>query len=284
MSMHDSFYCYANPHQPQSMETALRLAQMLCNRSAAMYGEGWLAANCPAILPMPPEEMPGSLRAVIAVGGDGTLLRIAPLAAQKDIPLLGIHTGHVGFLMRGDAGHLDALADALLAPAYAEDCCALLQCDVLGQTHFALNDIAVTRGEHPGVMTMDVFADGERLFSPHGDGVVISTPLGATAYALAAGGPVVRPDTPCLLVTPLCVRELLLRPVVLPSSAQLTLRVPATPRHALHLAVDGQTLLPLTEDTTLTLHISSLCARLIRLEQPRFFDTLRKKQAQWNET
>ena len=125
-------------------------------------------------------------------------------------------------------------------------------------------------------------ADGETVFSAHGDGVVVSTPLGCTAYGLSAGGPVVRPDAKCLMITPLCARELLLRPVILPLSAHVTLLAHGSERRRLQLAIDGQTLLPVTQEARVTLRRAKEKLRLIRPGPVRFFDTLRIKQMDWN--
>ncbi|MDO5327379.1 MAG: hypothetical protein Q4G00_11760, partial [Clostridia bacterium] len=150
------------------------------------------------------------------------------------------------------------------------------------QSYLALNDLALTRGEHPGVIEVSIFADGEEVFCAHGDGAVVSTPLGATAYGLSAGGPIVRHDAQCLMVTPLCARELLLRPVILPLGAHITLRAHGRERRRLQLAIDGQTLLPVTHEAEVEIALASDRVRMILPGPPHFFDTLRKKQVIWN--
>lgn len=280
--MKPSFFFYANPYQPRSAQAARALAAEAEKRGARVYAEPWLAQEGVG-LEASVEALPGEVRALVALGGDGTLLRCAPAAARQNVPLLGVHTGTVGFLMPGDADRPAELAQLLIQEAYPEDRYPLLRVRCGGKQYLCLNDVSLTRGEHPGVMETVAQADGELVFRAHGDGVVVSTPLGCTAYGLAAGGPVVRPDVGCLMITPLCARELLLRPVILPLSAQVLLWAHGSQRRRFQLAIDGQTLLPITDESQVEISQAEESIRLIRPEPARFFDTLRRKQAIWNQ-
>ena len=280
--MERAFFFYANPYHPRSGEAARALMNRLSPLGARILSDRWLAAQgigeeCP------PEDMPSSCRAMAVFGGDGTLLRAAQYAAPKGVPMLGVHTGTVGFLMPGDPGDPAALAALLTAEEYPTEDCPLLRIRYEGKSYLALNDLAFTRGEHPGVMEIEVRADGEEVFLAHGDGVVVSTPLGCTGYGLSAGGPIVRPDAPCLMITPLCARELLLRPVILPLNAQITLLAHGQARRRLQLAVDGQTLLPVTEEAKVEISLAGERAHLIQPRRHQFFHTLRTKQISWNQ-
>ena len=280
--MNSSFFFYANPYQPHSEEAARALAQTLLSQGAQVYSHAFLAdrgigkeAELSQIAP--------ELRAMVAFGGDGTLLRIAPRAARFSLPLLGVHTGTVGFLMEGDAGKPDETAQLLLQNEYHLSPCPMLEIEYENERYLALNDVSLTRGEHPGVIEVSVWADEEMIYSSHGDGMLLSTPLGSTAYCLAAGGPIVRPDTPCLIVTPLCSRELLQRSVVLPQDAKIALRAHGRTRRRLQLAIDGQILLPVTAEADLHISLAPEKLQLIALQPRHFFSTLRKKQAHWNQ-
>ena len=279
--MKKGFYFYANPYRPRSVEVTRSLCAFFEARGEHIYTEDWLAEQGIGVRAELTEIAP-DLRAVAAIGGDGTLLRVAPIAAKARLPLLGIHAGHVGFLMQGDAGDPESVYEALMQPAYTLDAHRLLQVTAGEQSFTVLNDVTVTRGEHPGVIEVQAFADEEWLFTAHGDGAAVSTPLGATAYALAAGGPILRPDTPCVLVTPICAKELLLRPVLLPRDTVVRLRVQGSPRRRLQLSLDGQALLPITTETEIRISPAEEETLLIQMGKPRFFDTLRKKQLLWN--
>ena len=280
--MKQSFYFYANPFQVCNLAAARNLADELQKRGADIYAEDFLSSqgvgkqakfSC----------LPEGIRAIIVFGGDGTLLRVVPEAARQNIPIFGVHTGTIGFLMPGDAENPTETADLLLADAYPLQAHPLLEISFENQRYLALNDLSLNRGEHPGVVETILSADGEMLFRAHGDGVVISTPLGSTGYGLSAGGPIVRPDTRCLLVTPLCARELLLRPVILPLESKITLQAHGRSRRRLQLAIDGQILLPITQEATVEISLAREKLQLIAPDCHHFFATLRKKQAIWNQ-
>ena len=279
--MEQIFSFYANPYQPQSIIAARELQDTLMRQGAAILSDEWLASQGVG-RPCRQDALPAGVRAMAVFGGDGTLLRAAQYAAPQGIPMLGVHTGTVGFLMPGNPRDTEALAALLLREEYPVQACPLLRICYEGQSYLALNDLAFTRGEHPGVMELKVLADGEEIFTAHGDGAVVSTPLGCTGYGLSAGGPIVRPDAPCLMITPLCARELLLRPVILPLSARITLLAHGQARRRLQLAVDGQTLLPVTEEARVEISLAEEKARLIQPRPHSFFDTLRRKQVDWN--
>lgn len=280
--MRSAFYFYANPYQAQSALAARALAEAVQALGGKVYAEPWLTAQtggetCEI------EQMPKDVRAMVVLGGDGTLLRAAPEAAKRRLPVLGVNTGTVGFLMRGRADQPMEAAELLLRDTYPIVAYPLLEIDYEGKTYLAVNDLALTRGEHPGVIEVSAFADGENVFCAHGDGAVISTPLGATAYGLSAGGPIVRHDAPCLLLTPLCARELLLRPVVLPLSARITLLAHGRERRRLQLAIDGQVLLPVTHEAQVETRLAQEQIHMIQPGPACFFDTMRRKQAVWNQ-
>lgn len=281
--MEKGFYFYANPFRPRSIEAARLIFAYFKAQGIPVFSESWLAekgVGSAAEL----EEAAPKIRAVAALGGDGTLLRIAPRAAKLHLPLLGIQAGNVGFLMQGNADDPGSIFRILTKDSYPLSCHRLLQAEVNGESYFVLNDVSLTRGEHPGVMETSVYADGEWVFTAHGDGVVVSTPLGATAYTLAAGGPVLRPDLNCTLITPLCARELLLRPVVMPQSAKILVRVQGSQRRRYQLSLDGQILLPVTDQTDIRITPAQEQVMLIQTEAAGFFETLRMKQRQWNQS
>ena len=280
--MQPSFYFYANPYQARGADAALALSEAIKARGGRVFADPWLSelgAGEACALP----DLPDGVLALVAFGGDGTLLHIVQETLDRDLPLLGVNTGTVGFLMNGRADDAPRTAEKLMTGAFTVRRYPLLRIQYEDKAYFALNDLSLTRGEHPGVIEVQVLADGETVFCAHGDGAVVSTPLGATAYGLSAGGPVIRPDAACLLAVPLCARELLLRPVILPLGTEVTLLAHGRDRRRLQLAVDGQILLPVTQEARVTVSLADKQAQLIQLEKTGFFDTLRKKQAVWNQ-
>ena len=280
--MKQAFYFYANPYQPSSEAAARALYECLLAQGAKVYSLPWLAQKGVGT-EMDEYALSDDIRAMVAFGGDGTLLRAAPLAARLGLPLMGVHTGTVGFLMHGDKKKPQETARLLLAQAYPLQVYPMLRVRFWQEEYLALNDVSLTRGEHPGIIRVQVEADGERVFCAHGDGAVISSPLGATAYLLASGGPIVRPDVKCLLASPICARELLLRPVVLPLEAKVTMAAQGDERRRLQLAIDGQILIPVEKEIRVEVEQAAETLMLLAPDTNRFFQTLRLKQRLWNQ-
>ncbi len=280
--MRPSFYFYANPYQLRGADAALALAAAIRDRGGQVYTDQWLSdRGVGSVCSL--AEIPDDVQALVAFGGDGTLLHTVQKTLDRELPLLGVNTGTVGFLMNGRADDPQGTAEKLISGAFDIRRYPLLRIRYDEKEYFALNDLSLTRGEHPGVIEVQALADGETVFCAHGDGAVVSTPLGATAYGLSAGGPVIRPDAACLLLTPLCARELLLRPVILPLGTNVTLLAHGRDRRRLQLAIDGQILLPVTQEARVEIGLAEKQVKLIQIEINRFFDTLRKKQAVWNQ-
>ncbi|MBR1585827.1 MAG: NAD(+)/NADH kinase [Clostridia bacterium] len=278
--MKPAFFFYANPYQPRGIIAAQALAASLSRRACDVYTEPWLARQG---VGRAADHVPDGVQALVAFGGDGTLLRAVSGAIAGGVPLFGVNAGTVGFLMDGSADQPEETADMLLQGRYRLAHCPLLAAQYEGKRYLALNDLSLTRGEHPGVIETTVIADGERVLGAHGDGIVIATPLGSTAYALSSGGPIVRPDVQCLTVTAIAARELLLRPVLLPLNTRVTLIAHGRDRRRLQLAIDGQTLLPVTEEAQVDIALAEEEMLLIRPLDHQFFSTLRRKQKIWNQ-
>lgn len=277
--MKKKYYFYANPYQEDSIRAAACFADAL--RDCCLTAPAWLCRHIPSLSPA--EETPADARCALAFGGDGTLLRLAPDAAIKQVPMLGVHTGKVGFLMQGTCEDAQPIARFLQRDPLPLKAYPMLRITAPGADSLALNDVSITRGNHPGVMAISVQTENETIFTPHGDGVIVSTPLGSTAYTLASGGPIVHPDTQALIVTPVSARELLSRPVVLPNVRKMTLTVPPLRRDCAQLSIDGQTLLPLCGESRVEIALAREQALFVQWRNTSFFDTLRQKTALWNE-
>lgn len=277
-----TFYLFANPVQPAGPETAARVFSRLIDSGARVLCEPWLAQKLSGAVSTELSALPEETEALISIGGDGTLLRAASHAAQIKVPMLGIHTGTIGFLMEASAANAETAVDLLLRGHYAMEERSLLACICEGNRSLALNDCCISRGNNPGVLSISVFADGDKVYDLTGDGVLVSTPTGCTAYSLSAGGPILRPDVPCTLITPLCARQLLAKPVLLPASAKITLRASARGHGGMRLSLDGQRESALKENTDVTIETAPERALFIRFDKTSFFDQLREKFARWN--
>ena len=157
--MRPSFYFYANPYQLRGADAARTLAGAFRARGGQVYTDSWLSERGVGIA-CAMADMPDGIRALVAFGGDGTLLRAARETLGRPIPMLGVHTGTVGFLMPGRADDPAETAALLFREKYPLQRCPMLRVRLNGTEHRALNDLSVTRGEHPGVIEVTAFADG----------------------------------------------------------------------------------------------------------------------------
>ncbi len=227
-------------------------------------------------------EDPSQLDALLTLGGDGTLLRGARLIAPHAVPILGVNLGRLGFLTCCPA---DQLPNALMRFArrdYLVESRMALRARVLDvngkeRAHWiALNDIVLHKGGFARVVAVRVAANGETIATYAADGVVLSTPTGSTAYSLSAGGPVVYPTLETIVVTPVSAHTLAIRPVILPSSAEVTLQADDGPEELL-VTVDGQVGTTFASGETLSVRRAECGVLIIRFSGTSFFATLRQK-------
>jgi NAD+ kinase len=227
-------------------------------------------------------EDPGKLDALLTLGGDGTLLRGARVIGPHAVPILGINLGRLGFLTCCPA---DALPNALMRFArgdYLVESRMTLRASVLDaqgrerQRWTAVNDVVLHKGGFARVVSVRVAANGEAIATYSADGVVLSTPTGSTAYSLSAGGPVVYPTLETIVVTPVSAHTLAIRPLILPSSAEVTLQGEDSPEDLL-VTVDGQVGTTFSKQETLCVRRADGGLLVIRFPGTSFFTTLRQK-------
>lgn len=220
---------------------------------------------------------------VISLGGDGTMLRLARLAALAEVPVIGINLGHVGFMTELERDEIPLLERLFEENGAVCDDRIMLRFSVVrqGEAVFlddALNDVAVVRGNPQfHVIHMEIEADGIPVTNFGGDGVVFSTPTGSTAYSLSAGGPIVEPSTDNIVLTPVCAHSL--RPSSFVFSAKRRLSVRARCSHEVEIVVSGDgdrnfTMLP---GDQVIVERSPLHTRLLRVKGQNFYHILQQK-------
>lgn len=221
---------------------------------------------------------------LFVLGGDGTILSALDRAIPYDIPILGINLGRLGFLTELETGDLnDDVIDRVLSGDYQID--ARMTMCVEGQDPlkmFALNDIVITRAT-PSVriLSMEYEADGTLVDCISGDGLIVATATGSTAYSLSSGGPIVLPGLDCFVLTPICPHTLNARPVVVSSIHRITVRM-RDGRGGAQAVLDGRRIIPMNEETCeITICRSDRQARFIRLMNRNSFGLLRSKLSEW---
>lgn len=214
---------------------------------------------------------------IIAIGGDGTIMHIAKQAAALSIPLLGINSGKLGFLSGMEMDEMHLLRDFLDGKYVVEERMLLdVTVDGSDTTYLAMNEAVLSRGALSRLVDITVSGDEQEIMHCRADGVLVATPTGSTAYSLSAGGPVVNPQVPCLLLTPICPHSLYGRSYVLPAETKVCMHTAGT-KGDTFLTVDGETEIPLAPKGKVYVKRSCLTAKLIRLQTHSFYDALNKK-------
>ncbi len=215
---------------------------------------------------------------MICYGGDGTLLEGVHRLDGAPIPVMGINAGHLGFLTSAPSAGLDRIFGELAAGRVTTQSRAMLHVegDFAEQPDslLALNEFAVQR-RGAGMISVETYVDDQMVATYHGDGVLVSTPTGSTAYSLSAGGPVVAPECSCLIISPLAPHNLTMRPVVIPDSAVVSLRIHAR-RSDAFVTLDNRTY-PAASGAVFTVRCAETRIFLAVPHNISFYDTLRNK-------
>jgi NAD+ kinase len=212
---------------------------------------------------------------IVVLGGDGTLLGVARMVASEGVPILGVNLGGLGFLTEVTTAEAQAALGRVLAGDYEVDRRIMLEAIVdraseeQPQTFQAFNDVVVGKGPLGRMLELDVVANRTPFCSYRADGLIIATPTGSTAYALSAGGPIVYPTLDAIVLAPICPHTLSNRPVVLPDSYEIEIRVKA-PDHDTTFSVDGQESSQLGPADTIKVHRGRHVVSLIRSAHPYF--------------
>jgi NAD+ kinase len=214
----------------------------------------------------------------IALGGDGTILRLARQVAEKGTPILGVNLGKLGFLAEVSIDDLDAcLSEVLMGDFFVVER-MMLQAVTSRDTrvYLALNDVVVDKFGTSRVLDLETFVDGEFLATFTGDGVIVSTPTGSTAYSLSNGGPIVTPHNRSITISPICPHTLTARPVIVPDDSTILIRV-ASAQTKVHVTADGQDEVLLRPPTEIRVKKAPHIARLVKRRNTSYYDLLRKK-------
>lgn len=215
----------------------------------------------------------------ISMGGDGTFLMTASRVGGKNIPILGINMGRLGFLADVVPDEIENCLRALHEEDYAVESRAVIQVEAdgqqLGTANCALNDVAVLKRDTASMISIRTSIDGEYLTTYQADGLIVSTPTGSTAYSLSNGGPIIVPGTGVLLMTAVAPHSLNVRPIVIPDSAVVTLDVESR-SHSFLVAIDGRSV-TCEEGTRITLRRAPYNIRVVKRSGKKYFTTLREK-------
>lgn len=220
---------------------------------------------------------------LLSFGGDGSLLRSAHLVGTRPVPILGVNVGRLGFLTRVEAHDvIEAVKNIEAGTSKIEEWMALevrvrgTNADLSTLYPWALNDVVVDKSGTTSMIQVEALVDGTFLNTYWADGLIVSTPTGSTAYSLSAGGPIISPDAQNVVITPIAPHMLTARPIVLPASCEIELRV-VTRRYPYLLAVDGRSVEINDPDAVIRVRRAAHAVRLVTLPDSDYFATIREK-------
>ena len=225
-----------------------------------------------------PENIEG-VDYVISMGGDGTFLEAANKVGDREIPILGVNMGRLGFLADVLPSEIETTLGHVLRGDHIIEDHTVIKLETNGETvecnPFALNDIAVLKRDSASMISIRAYVNGDFLVNYQADGLIIATPTGSTAYSLSNGGPIIVPQSGSLCITPVAPHSLNIRPTVINDTSVIELEV-CSRSHNFLVAVDGRSM-KMAEETRLTIRKAPYTIKLIKLKSQRYFSTLHEK-------
>jgi len=285
MDSQKNIILYPNIERDIGFEMTRLVLEMLLNRGRHAVLCPMFDAVVPGGIRLPgieatalEDELPHA-EMIIAFGGDGTILRAARAAADLGVPILGINFGSKGFIADIETEDI-GLIDAAAAGKYKIESRMMIDVEVVRNgasisRDFALNDVVV-KGENK-VLDMMLFGDGQRILHFFGDGAVVATPTGSTAYSMAAGGPIVEPAAQNIIVTPICAHILEAKSFVLDSDRRVTVELGNKKQNPAYMSVDGGEHVKLLSGDVVNIHKSVKSTRLVRLSSRSFYENVSEK-------
>lgn len=220
---------------------------------------------------------------LVSFGGDGTLISTVRKSFDFDIPILGVHAGNLGFLADLSLEELDSFVQKITQYKFKIDERAVLEATIIKNSqevkYYAFNDIVLTRTGVSNMIHIQTLIDSRSFNTYYGDGVIVSTPTGSTAYNLSAGGPVLFPMSNVFALTPICPHSLTQRPVVLPGKFSIEMR---TSEERALIIIDGQDIHELELGESVYIKLATKTVKLIHKEEYNYFDVLKEK-LRWGE-
>lgn len=264
------------PHAPNIENIILHLWKYLEDRRVGCLLEEAAAQKLGRGPGVRREEIPSQSDLVVVLGGDGTLLSIAYLAAQRGVPVMGVNLGSLGFLTEVPLDEISLTLDAFLSGN--EEIVSsrwLLEARHKGNVYYCLNDVVINKGAVARMVQLVLWIDGKEIAALRADGLIVSTPTGSTAYSLSAGGPILQPGIPAIVLAPICPHTLTFRPMVI--SAESRIKIQLTAGEEVYLSLDGQRGFPLMKNDVVETRRSGLEMKLISSPRRNYFDLLRGK-------
>jgi NAD+ kinase len=264
------------PHAPEVEKTIQDLIGYCGQKNIECLLEDVAAEKIEGKKGLKREDIPAHCDLVIVLGGDGTLLTIAHLAAQENVPVMGVNLGSLGFLTEVPLDETFLALDAFLrGDTNVISQRRMLEVSYKGKPSYCLNDVVINKGALARMIQATVWIDDKQIVTTRADGLIIATPTGSTAYSLSAGGPIIQPNIPAIVLAPICPHTLSFRPMVINSES--TIKVQINSREEVFLTLDGQRGDVMEMNDTVKVRASSLELHLVSSPERNYFDLLQEK-------
>jgi len=282
----------AKQNKPEAVTIVRNLIEWLQPKKVEVYieeGMGNLFTPHPSATNLcfvEKKEIPSYAEVIIVLGGDGTLLSVARLVEDHDVPILGVNLGGLGFLTEITLEELYRVLERVVQGDFVTDERVVLNAAVIRRGErlaefVVLNDAVINKGALARIIDLETTINGEYLTTFKSDGLIISTPTGSTAYSLSAGGPIVYPSLHCIIITPICPHTLTNRPIVIPDDVQIRATLKAKQQEVI-LTLDGQQGFSLEFEDVVEVRKAEGRILLIKSPYRHYFEVLREK-LKWGE-
>ena len=265
------------PHAPGIAEAITGLCAYFEGREISCLLENAAADKIGRPGGVPRETVPSGSDLVVVLGGDGTLLSVAHVAARAGVPVMGVNLGSLGFLTEVPLAEMRIALDAVLAGG--EDTISprmMLESTCRGKADLTLNDVVINKTAKARMIQFGISVDGREIATLRADGLIVATPTGSTAYSLSAGGPILQPHVPAIVLTPICPHTLSFRPTVISSAARVRIDL-RTPGEEVYLTLDGQRGGKMEDDDAVEIRKSALVLNLVTSPKRHYFGLLQEK-------
>jgi len=277
---------FAKVHDPRCQDVAIELIRWLEARGLTPLVEAHLSRHLSCCPGEERENIPGHADLVVVLGGDGTLISVARLLGDRQVPILGVNLGSLGFLTEITLDELHPALDYCLSGDYRVSQRMMLRASVERdgreiESHRVLNDVVINKGALARIVDLETMVSGSWLTTFKADGLIISTPTGSTGYSLAAGGPIIHPSLECLVITPICPHTLTNRPIVADAGAVVTVTLKSL-EEDVFLTLDGQVGAELQAGDVIRIERAEQRTLLVMSRSKDYFEVLRTK-LKWGE-
>jgi len=282
----------AKRNKPEAVDIARKLAEWLRPKKIEVFIDKEIdELFCPpfpgpGLTSLERKEIPDHVEMIIVLGGDGTLLSVARLVKDRDVPILGVNLGGLGFLTEITMEELYRVLERVIRGDFKSDqrvvlCASIVREGQKVAEFHVLNDAVINKGALARIIDLETTINGEYLTTFKSDGLILSTPTGSTAYNLSAGGPIVYPSLHTIIITPICPHTLTNRPIVVPDDVKIRI-VLKSKKQEVYLTLDGQKGFPLEYDDIVEVRRGEREILLIKSPYRHYFEVLREK-LKWGE-